>query len=123
MSTLKADTIQSTSGGAATLTKQSAAKARATVRGLDTFQIHESFGVSSASDEGTGHHNIALTSAMSSISYQPQIAAGYADGNPGNTISTCWSETSTNVEFETSSAAGANQDITKDYLVVFGDLA
>jgi hypothetical protein len=40
MSTLKADTIQSTGGGAATLTKQSAAKAWFEYTSIDNAQQH-----------------------------------------------------------------------------------
>ena len=43
MSTLRADTIQNTSGGAVTLTNQSAAKAFAQFAGDGTAQINESF--------------------------------------------------------------------------------
>ena len=68
MSTLKADTIQSTSGGAATLTKQSAAKAwlygPATVA-----SISASFNISSVDDDGTGMAGMNLTSSMSSANY------------------------------------------------------
>ena len=46
MSTLKADTIQSTSGGAATLTKQSAAKAWVNFNGTGTIAVRESFNTS-----------------------------------------------------------------------------
>jgi hypothetical protein len=52
MSTLKADTIQSTSGGAATLTKQEAAKARGQ-HAAGTLQSG-SLNHSSITDNGTG---------------------------------------------------------------------
>tara|TARA_R100000234_G_C4872472_1_gene123884 strand:- start:134 stop:535 length:402 start_codon:yes stop_codon:yes gene_type:complete len=118
-----ADSISVTEGSTTINLQKGLAKAGVSVQGVDTFGINESFNISSASDEGTGHHNVVMTNTMSSTNYHPIIATGYADGNPGNTISTCWAETTTNVEFETSSAAGSNQDITEDYIVVFGDLA
>ena len=63
MSTLKADTIQSTGGGAATLTKQSAAK---------TFSVFEpdvaattaSLNISGITDNGAGDFSHAFTSAF-----------------------------------------------------------
>jgi len=64
MSTLKADTIQSTSGGAATLTKQSAAKAY--VRANEAvIQESQSFNVSSSTDHATGDYSHTLTNALS----------------------------------------------------------
>ena len=70
MSTLKADTIQSTSGGAATLTKQQAAKmiinydhAAATIR--------SSANVSSVADDATGKFTISYTSSMNDANYSP----------------------------------------------------
>jgi hypothetical protein len=50
MSTLKADTIQSTGGGAATLTKQSAAKVWGV---LNTATQRGTFNVSGTTDHGT----------------------------------------------------------------------
>ena len=57
MSTLKADTIQSTSGGAATLTKQHAAKAWVNFNGT-IHDYYDSFNHSSLTDTWTGQlHN------------------------------------------------------------------
>ena len=70
MSTLKADTIQSTGGGAATLTKQHAAKAWATVSGSSgTPSLTSSFNCSSNTDLGTGSYATHLTNAMSDADY------------------------------------------------------
>jgi hypothetical protein len=57
MSTLKADTIQSTSGGAATLTKQHAAKAWVDYSGSGT-SYNASFNASSATDNSTGDQQL-----------------------------------------------------------------
>ena len=53
MSTLKADTIQNTSGGAATLTKQHAAKAWNRFTGSSVPTLLDSFNNSTATDNGT----------------------------------------------------------------------
>ena len=68
MSTLKADTIQSTSGGAATLTKQSAPKGYA-YWNQETPAITDSLNASSITDSANGVGGINWTSAMSSASY------------------------------------------------------
>ena len=68
MSTLKADTIQSTGGGAATLTKQTAAKVACRMSQSDNTFNH-SFNASSITDGGTGKHTITFTNAMSDTNY------------------------------------------------------
>ena len=75
MSTLKADTIQSTGGGAATLTKQSAAKAWSKLNGTGTISLHGSFGISSVADNGTGDYTHTMTSAMSDANYSHTFTA------------------------------------------------
>ncbi len=67
MSTLKADTIQSTGGGAATLTKQSAAKAWCAM--TDAAVVSDSANVTSATDVSTGHYLVSLTSSMGNANY------------------------------------------------------
>ena len=64
MSTLKADTIQNTSGGAVTLTKASAAKALFNVTDNDTL-VSGGLNVSSLNDRATGRMTISLTNNMS----------------------------------------------------------
>ena len=65
MSTLKADTIQNTSGGAATLTKQMTAKLWATYRYRFDRSVVYSFNVSSVTDDKTGGFGVNATSSMS----------------------------------------------------------
>jgi len=69
MSTLKADTIQSTSGGAATLTKQSAAKAWHQSDNAATQA--DSFNVSGGTDNGTGDYTISFTNSMANNNFAP----------------------------------------------------
>ena len=64
MSTLKADTIQSTSGGATTLTKQSAAKVFCNLDGTGTVAIRKSLNVSSIADDGTGLYDVNFTNSF-----------------------------------------------------------
>lgn len=71
MSTLKADTIQSTSGGAATLTKQSAAKAFVSFKGTSTVTVNDSQNISSVTDLDTGSYTPTFTNAMSNDTYSP----------------------------------------------------
>ena len=81
MSTLKADTIQNTSGGAVTLTKQSAAKAWVNFDGTGTVAIRGSQNVSSLTDNGTGDYLCGAISAMADQNYSASGAvAGAAQG-------------------------------------------
>ena len=68
MSTLKADTIQSTGGGAATLTKQEAAKCYSRFNASTNAAI-SSFNQSSRSDDGTGLATISFTNTMGNANY------------------------------------------------------
>ena len=67
MSTLKADTIQNTSGGAATLTKQHAAKAY--VHSTDAGAAQDSFNVASFTDHGVGNWQYSFTNSMSTSTF------------------------------------------------------
>ncbi len=80
MSTLKADTIQSTGGGAATLTKQHAAKAWLNINQTSTQAIRESFNVSSIADNGTGLTTVTVSSAFANNDYLATIALRMQSG-------------------------------------------
>jgi hypothetical protein len=76
MSTLRADTIQNTSGGAVTLTKQSAAKVLFCMNLSTTFLTvpnnslsTQTLNVSSGTDAGTGLARGNLTNAMNALDY------------------------------------------------------
>ena len=79
MSTLKADTIQSTGGGAATLTKQSAAKMFVNFNGTSTVAIRDDLNVTSITDNGTGDYTINITSAMSDANYTALVTCSRDD--------------------------------------------
>jgi len=82
MSTLKADTIQSTGGGAATLTKQSAAKMQASTNAAAASRTG-ALNVSSISDTATGKVTFNLGSAMSNGDYN--IVAGVQHSSASGT--------------------------------------
>ena len=70
MSTLKADTIQNTTGGAVTLTKQSAAKGFGRIDATGTFTLETvSLNISSAVDNSVGNHTLNATNAYSNAEY------------------------------------------------------
>ena len=124
MSTLKADTIQNTSGGAATLTKQNAAKAFAQVE-ADGSAVLTSLNTTSWTDEGTGDGIQNLTNAFSSANYSA-IASAHCD--LGSSLGGIGAVNSLNsasaIEYRGTNASGARTDPNNDYnLSTFGDLA
>ena len=68
MSTLKADTIQNTTGGAATLTKQSPSKSFVNFDMAGTT-ASDSFNLSSLTDRATGQFTVNLSSAHYNAGY------------------------------------------------------
>jgi hypothetical protein len=114
MSTLKADTIQSTSGGAATLTKQEATKAR--IRFNAGTSINDSFNVASLTDDGTGDYHYNFTNAMGNANYT-HVGMG---GNVGITDDTV---TTVLANIGAFNASGSATDDTRMNGLVTGDLA
>ena len=123
MSTLKADTIQSTSGGAATLTKQTAAKHFCVFDGTSTAAVDTSFNNASLTDGGTGTYTLAVTNAFSSIHF---AATGGTTGNNEafNYIATSGSaKTASAVSFKCYQYDGSVLDTDTIDIVSHGDLA
>lgn len=123
MSTLKADTIQSTSGGAATLTKQQAAKHFVWFDGNTSNAIENSFNTSSVTDTGTGDYKPFLTNAMSttfSVLHIATYRTSRIKGTGGGT-----SMTATNA-YELDITAGTDGSTFSDTEIgasLLGDLA
>lgn len=76
MSTLQANTIQTSSGGPVTLTGQTAAKAWWSLNGTGTIAGRGSFNVSSYDDVGTGVYDANYTNAMADGNYSFQGTTG-----------------------------------------------
>ena len=127
MSTLKADTIQSTGGGAATLTKQSAAKAFYTgdMNTSNTI-VNDSLNATSVTDGGTGKFTFAITSAMSSVNHTITSNGGtnFGDQLGVNTDQAGFNRTTTQVRFSvTRSTSDTMHDPSALDAAYFGDLA
>ena len=129
MSVLKADTIQSTGGGAATLTKQSAAKMFAFVEYAssgDSFSLTNSLNVSSSSDAGTGLNTITVTNAFANDDIATLGSSGYRIVGPQNTAAAV---TTTSIQYLFVNSSASAADISNDTsgsgasYIAHGDLA
>jgi len=81
VSTIKVDTVQSTGGGAVTLTNQSASKFRVHHSG-DTPTTNESFNMSTLTDEAAGRYSYAFSSPFNTV-YFTTTAMSTEDGTIG----------------------------------------
>ena len=123
MSTLKADTIQNTSGGAATLTKQAAAKQFMYV--ADTT-INKSLNTSSIVDSGD-YFDVNYTNSFSDANYAVATGgsqSGYTT-DKGTAIGVGSFATSSRDEFATTEANAGYATGSFDFhcSMTFGDLA
>jgi hypothetical protein len=81
MSTLKANTIQNTSGGAVTLTNQSAAKAWWQMNGTGTAVVNDSLNISSLTDANTGRFSVSFSNSMGNATYSGTGSCGRNGGS------------------------------------------
>ena len=129
MSTLKADTIQSTGGGAATLTKQNAAKVFINQQNdASANNTNSSFNVSSNTDNGSGDNTFSLTSAFDSAGYVVNCTSGassatdrFGQMRTGGTGLHTSSSSFRTIAFDVST--GATNNIDGMQCVAHGDLA
>lgn len=121
MSTLKADTIQNTSGGAATLTKQSAAKAWVHIN-MSTASNVDSFNISTITDDGSGTFDATYTTAQATANYVISTAGDDNSGSNADLVSIIGAPTNQAQLGVWRSAAG-RADTTKACASIHGDLA
>ena len=126
MSTIKVDTVQSSGGGAVTLTKQQAAKAWINFDGTASgAAARGSFNLASMTDSGTGLYVCNLTNAFANTNdcAATSSASAATTGSDNRNISTTITSASA-IDSRTSNAAsGAVLDTAINYVSAFGDLA
>jgi hypothetical protein len=81
MSTVHCNTVQTSSGGPVTLTKQSANKGYINFSGAATGTLTDSFNQSGITDGGTGIFACAFVSSMSSANYGHTNGGDYSSGS------------------------------------------
>jgi hypothetical protein len=120
MSTIKANTIETSSGGAITLTKQSAAKVWCFANASAVVQ--ESLNISSGTDHATGDFSYALTNAYASAN--KNIMAASTNGTSAGRMITSNSarKTASVIALEIETHAGAVSDLPQE-IIGNGDLA
>jgi hypothetical protein len=123
MSTLKADTIQNTSGGAVTLTKQSAAKVWACFVQDTSHTFHDSFNCSSLTDGGAGFSSTAYTNVFNNDDYSSTGMAGKASNRLFMDSVGDAGKASTGQQLYVSNASGTGTDGDDCNVTCHGDLA
>lgn len=123
MSTLKADTIQSTGGGAATLTKQSAAKAWITYKGTSTNAVMDSLNMSGVVDNGTGDYTMSFTNNMSDGEYSLTDGAERLENNNSPSVTGFETTGSSSYIHNHWNSGFSVSDMFRTYSQATGDLA
>lgn len=128
MSTLHANTVETSSGGAVTLTQQNAAKAYVVQNGTGTPSAFASLNLSSITDDATGNYDHNWTNNFANVNYG-YVGTGHASAvswlysiYTGDPDATGYRTTSmTNIQHANTSAVLVDADITQ--YVAHGDLA
>ena len=120
MSTIKVDTVQSTGGGAVTLTNQIAAQAF--INGGDDASIRNSLNISSNTDSGTGTYTYGFSNAFTTQVDQHCAIAGMAGGGNRTPRIASANTNASEMQVIVYNAAGSAID-SEHYVQLSGDLA
>jgi len=122
MSTVHCNTVQTSSGGPVTLTKQSAAKAYGNIEQGTTALKSGSLNTTSVSDDGQGICTISYTSAMSDSNY---AIAGYVYNDRTGLVNATsgYTYTTTQKKFDIVDARDVSREDYDFTYTVNGDLA
>ncbi len=131
MSTIKVDTVQSTGGGAVTLTNQEGAKARVSLNMESSNAIDDSFNHSSLTDNGTGDLTHTWTNACEGATYAFHLTCtqiqsggvGYVYAYAGNTNARTYRTASNHRVTHGYSANSDLHDLAMHSYTWHGDLA
>ena len=129
MSTVHCNTVQTSSGGAVTLTKQMALRGWVNFNGTGTIAARDSLNLSSLGDNGTGQYEINYASAWSAVTYAftgtmgqdtatSRTTGGMMFDDQGSTPSTTAHRT-----VARNKGNAANVDCANIHCLVVGDLA
>jgi len=128
MSTLHANTVETSSGGPVTLTKQSACKAWLGMDQIGTQAIHGSFNIASTTDTATGTTVFTFTNNFSNANYCGTATAhntgtaSHACPYPGDPDATS-SHTTSGTQIQCYINAGGTGDASVVNYHGMGDLA
>ena len=120
MSTIKVDTVQSTGGGAVTLTNQAAAKAF--INGGEDASIRNSLNISTNTDVSTGTYEYGFANAFTTEVDQHCAIAGMAGGGNRSPRIASLSTTASVMRVIVYNTTPSNAD-SEHYVQLLGDLA
>ena len=119
MSTLKTDVVETSSGGATTLTNQSAAKCWAVTKQTGTMALLDSLNIASISDVSVGRTTYNFATSFSSASY----SACYGASNDNNYVGEETARSASSILLSTNQHDGTKEDANYQSLQAHGDLA
>ena len=122
--TVQAGTIQTTAGGAVTLTKQEGTKAWCYFNGCGTVVVNDSFNEAGLTDVATGRYTLSFTNTMGSTNYAVAYKGGttYNGANSNREVESPTLSTGSMELYSGSSGTGAI-DVANYHTHVHGDLA
>jgi len=127
MSTVHCNTVQTSSGGPVTLTKQQAAKAWVNFNGVGTVSVRSSLNHASLTDNATGDYTTSFTSSFANNDYtiggttrHPGTASGGVYQGPHTNDS---DQATGSLRAYTITAGNAVADMQYCFPVFIGDLA
>lgn len=123
MSTFKVDTLQSTTGGVTTLTKQSAAKMWVDVTGVSTASINKSLNTSGLADNGTGDYTVSFTNNFDSGNYSVVAEVNFTTGGDAQNTRITTIDAGSVRTLGTNTANAAAADCRRLFNTAHGDLA
>lgn len=122
MSTVHCNTVQTSSGGAVTLTKQHAAKSWLQYNQV-TPAVTGSFNISTVTDTGAGDFTPNFSSAMSALIYSVPVTSGMLNTDASGRIGESNPTNTSSYQVTTTNSAGTKADHTGNSCSTFGDLA
>jgi len=129
MSTVHCNTVQTSSGGPVTLTKQMSLRAWVNFNGTGTIAARDSLNLSSLTDNGTGEYTITYSSAWSAVDYAFTGCTGQTSGGSRTTGGITFDDFSASVTttshriLSRKKDDATNHDCANEHCHVVGDLA
>ena len=124
MSTIKANDLQTTTGGIPTVKGQRLIPtAWVNFNGTGTVAIRDSENVSSITDNGTSDYTVTFSTAMANVNFSAVASTGYSGTNPSNKSIAAHPTNTTSVRLEIYNTSGVKEDLDYVGVIILGGQA